>query len=61
MKLKTASLIAAIGCTLLLGMFILLLLSTVDFFLRQYLFIALIVIGWGSLINFFLILHKNQK
>ncbi len=61
MKLKTASLIAAIGCTLLLGMFIFLLLSTVNFFLRPYVFIAAFVIGFGSLINFFLILYKNQK
>ena len=64
MKLKTASLIAAIGCAAFL---------VLDIFLQfvapaiispsseRMIYTAAIVLGWGSLINFFLILYKNQK
>jgi hypothetical protein len=61
MKLKTASLIAAIGCLALLIILTFLQLAYIDLDLRPYVFIAAFVIGFGSLINFFLILYKNQK
>ena len=62
MKLKTASLIAAIGCTALLVILIFLQFAAItDLNLGRTIYIAGVVLGWGSLINFFFVLHKNQK
>jgi hypothetical protein len=64
MKLKTASLIAAIGCTALLVILIFMNswdITSSNLALRKMIYIAGLVLGWGSLANFFLTLYKNQK
>jgi hypothetical protein len=64
MKLKTASLIAAIGCTVMLAF--VLFMQFRPFGAEEYwrwigVRVFIYALGWGALINFFFILYKNQK
>ena len=64
MKLKTASLVAAIGCAAMLAFMLFMQFSTfsaVEYSRMAGIRVFFYALGWGALINFFFILYKNQK